>query len=1038
MSDLIDLNSPDVKRSVNPKLSSPLIPAPGNVAFNEQAGSSSTKERCESLGSNPFDNLLHETVEYMKKKGDPFEVMLQRALRCKSNRSSELKAQSVIFSDDSTPRRRKKFLKINKTLDESLIEENKTSSTSRERQKEIASNLAARKDALSKGFLRSANSTFKPHSDLPRSLSQADRTSLRKSQCSDRKSQSVTDTSTISRVSQSNSSALLSSSNRVFLESKQSQRSVFLDLSDVSSTARLNSVSLVSNLSSVSSSGVLKNASLDSGFTKTSNEKINAAENSTEVKSIQSDLSELTERHTLNYGIHGTSSILSLKEETDQSNSMNRENMEQTANNKLIDIDVFMLESRLNKKHNKSMNSTGSSLDSVFIDNSKVDKLILNEAKALSRIFTELSLEVNSVSGGTDDLISNDTLWMSELLPAFEDEFEDNLIELPVSPEKSVKNDKSDQDPKQSPASIVDNAGEVFLREIESQLADRASTGKRTIVATLLSDLKRLVRADDNREVGKLIDNLESALGVRHKNNAELLASLSNELRTSERSDDDKLDNTERSASVLCVNGSQEESTKMSCEERVCDNKGSLHTHTSHKSGDTSQATTVSSDDSLARVSPCNNNENRRLDIRTSSEATLGGFTKDKSNQPDEELAVELLVNLGKLLRGQAEDTTILRLLKNIGKALNLASNNCKVEGESARTDGELCDDDRRIPSPSEISPESERSDARPAGAIEATHERSFKSQSLEGTRKRVSIVRRVHSSNADTSNAQVNAKGKGMFELKSQKRFSYNLELENIRANKKFSSSRTSNTKIAETAELDNRSKKPLAIIDIRNKLKKKSDMVGKSGPVKAMHLVGTMQKKVSRGKQTASSFQATTPPKSNAAASFGNKIISSTPNSATSSTPDNREDGTRSRMQFKSTDKKRNFSCDISPVSKRKGGSPRRSVQPPPPSAKICTPKRQRANSSGIPKYCTPPRKFNSSLDTGRHQQSPQCLNKSLSSCPQRYSPVCPNSAEKCLQSPLKESNKSFTKVKPFKLISKLKEITAGDLTEKENYSQ
>lgn len=138
MCDLIDLNSPDVKGLINSKLSAPLIPVPGNIESDEQASSLVT-EKCESLGSNPFDNVLHETAEYVRKKGDPFEVMLQRALKYKSNKSTKLEAQLVTFKDDFTPKRRKKFLKMmNKTLDESLIED-KFSSTDGEEKEETVS-----------------------------------------------------------------------------------------------------------------------------------------------------------------------------------------------------------------------------------------------------------------------------------------------------------------------------------------------------------------------------------------------------------------------------------------------------------------------------------------------------------------------------------------------------------------------------------------------------------------------------------------------------------------------------------------------------------------------------------------------------------------------------------------------------------------------------------------------------------------------------------------------------------------------------------
>lgn len=90
--------------------------------------------------------------------------------------------------------------------------------------------------------------------------------------------------------------------------------------------------------------------------------------------------------------------------------------------------------------------------------------------------------------------------------------------------------------------------------------------------------------------------------------------------------------------------------------------------------------------------------------------------------------------------------------------------------------------------------------------------------------------------------------------------------------------------------------------------------------------------------------------------------------------------------------------------------------------PTAKKGTPKRQQTDLSGIPKYYTPPRKLNASLDmSSYHQQSPQYLNKSLTGY-QRCSPIRPKSTEKKPRTPLKESNKIFAKVKPFKLVSVL----------------
>lgn len=48
-----------------------------------------------------------------------------------------------------------------------------------------------------------------------------------------------------------------------------------------------------------------------------------------------------------------------------------------------------------------------------------------------------------------------------------------------------------------------------------------------------------------------------------------------------------------------------------------------------------------------------------------------------------------------------------------------------------------------------------------------------------------------------------------------------------------------------AETTGLDNKKEKSIAISDVKNKLKKRSDVVSKRGPMKAVHPVDNMQKK-------------------------------------------------------------------------------------------------------------------------------------------------------------------------------------------------
>lgn len=130
MCDLIDLNSPDRKGFLSSRLASPLIPAPTDTAcsnYNKRTNEPTSQMlgKRESLENNPFDMVLHKTTEYIQKKDDPFEVTLEKALRPKYKRNASLRTCSFDFSDDYILKHRKRNhkLKMNKTLDEALINE---------------------------------------------------------------------------------------------------------------------------------------------------------------------------------------------------------------------------------------------------------------------------------------------------------------------------------------------------------------------------------------------------------------------------------------------------------------------------------------------------------------------------------------------------------------------------------------------------------------------------------------------------------------------------------------------------------------------------------------------------------------------------------------------------------------------------------------------------------------------------------------------------------------------------------------------------
>jgi len=414
MCDLIDLNSPDVKGLLDvAKLASPLIPVPKTAEANEI--NSLATEKCEN--SNPFDRVLNETTEYISKKGDPFEMMLQQALKFKGRRNlRDLKTQSVDFTDDFTPKRKKRYLKtMNKTLnalDESLMGDKScrklmmeikeesicrdTKNTNDVCNNNIMENvpilnghnaLVISTDPLELSILNQSvmnDTLLEPASDmnedneisslendtlfkefaLPqntnitsinvrRALSQGDK-SPTKLPCLNRRLQSATDDER--RVSHSESSTVLSL-DRGFLDSKHSEQSVFSTLSNVSSLTKPSSTSMSSL---ISSNNTMNDAFLNSGSLKINQEKINTTESSPGMKTKQYDMSDLAEKlNKLKCTMNTISSI------TDDSNSLEEDNDKQITNDKLIDVDIFVVEQYPNKEQNKNSISTSSS-DSVF------------------------------------------------------------------------------------------------------------------------------------------------------------------------------------------------------------------------------------------------------------------------------------------------------------------------------------------------------------------------------------------------------------------------------------------------------------------------------------------------------------------------------------------------------------------------------------------------------------------------------------------------------------------------------------------------
>ncbi|XP_051162987.1 repetitive organellar protein-like isoform X2 [Leptopilina boulardi] len=125
MSDLIDLNSPDTDKVLRRKLASPLIPPPARTEKDDLTSNTNglpnlmSDEKRDSFDNNPFDKVFEETTEYVRKKEDPFELVLENV-----NDSKKSKCNSIEFKDDFIPKHKKhtNVLKLNKTLDDSVLD----------------------------------------------------------------------------------------------------------------------------------------------------------------------------------------------------------------------------------------------------------------------------------------------------------------------------------------------------------------------------------------------------------------------------------------------------------------------------------------------------------------------------------------------------------------------------------------------------------------------------------------------------------------------------------------------------------------------------------------------------------------------------------------------------------------------------------------------------------------------------------------------------------------------------------------------------
>ncbi|XP_076162459.1 uncharacterized protein LOC143144197 isoform X2 [Ptiloglossa arizonensis] len=854
--------------------------------------------------------------------------------------------------------------------------------------------------------------------------------------------------------------------NEGFLNSLCSKDSVFSSLSNISSITRLNSISSTSHSSMILSDGTINRTFLDTGsFEKSDNTKLiekmdsvketnsvlpisrysitSVTDVSNKTKSPVYDLADQFNKlrdkfHVSENSTNEKNEIISeFSDNIKQCVAVIEKNEECNTNNRLIDIDICTSDMNCSEEHHeKSISDTSS--DSVFVDENKINKSILHEAKLLAKTFEELALKPSSESS-IDDLIGSNSSWTAELLPAFDDEaMTDNLIELPTSPNVNNLNSKnekvmectSNDSYSNTNGNLLNSKVGKNMKDLETELIEPISTEKRITTATLLLDLKKLITTEENIEANKLLENLEKVLGINWENNTELLTTYlntTNNLSKSpqkssscleiknvtennmEYSREDNLTSgfpNDVKESVICTNMNFNDSSKVSKEYLKEINSKADNENLEAKTGTKKLETEINESD-------LDNQNVRKKDFSCKT---------DNNNSLNEKIATELLTNIAKLLTRQTEDYSTLDILKNLGKVLNFASNNCNIDENLESNNNDV-----------EIQTTSKKSKLKFENKTRtSTLSRSKKvSPGKNFIRKKLIVSQTPPIKNVSSS---VISKGKNTSQLKEvTKRFSSDPDFISSTSNKKViaKNNKSGLEKDIETITiptLNLQKEKTTMINTIKTKLKTKSgsDIAYKKGPLKAVLPMEIMQKKDSIC--TAKKYSRSSKP-----------MASSTPD-AQNSKP------CKIQSQITNCSKKRNFSCDISPVTTRVNVNSNNGINNSPKrvsklqSPKKTTPKRHPTNSN-IPKSQTPPvsRRLNSSFDVnqyGRFSESPQHSLHKLSNS-QKNSPISlKKTSSNVQQSPLRNSNKIIHKVKPINLISKLRRHSIGtNVMEKEN---
>ncbi|KAI4501025.1 hypothetical protein M0802_003828 [Mischocyttarus mexicanus] len=689
---------------------------------------------------------------------------------------------------------------------------------------------------------------------------------------------------------------------------------------------------------------------------------------------------------------------------------------------KLLDIDTYIPEITYSKSSNSSCSDNSS--DSKFHKNN-INKSIINEAKALAKTFEEFAEK--SSESNLDELIIDDPMWISQLLPAFEDDVVDNLIEIPILNCTNKEQKNGDM------LSCYSNTNDITKSQ---------NNVKKEM------DIAPLNQITANR----LLENLEKVLGIQSSNEIELFSTFiqtTNDSKAMQNTKEEKCDDKSHVDDL--------KNYEVEIKESYCNNKinGCEALHDNNKSllKENEVPNDLPSMSPRIEISP---KEKSSTNVKKQEiNVDINNFTQKNTTinnriENNEKVAVELLINLGKVLSGQSNESATLNLLKNLGEVLNLVS---KSDQEKNNEQGTVISNNTETISMKDKSENKIKS---------STSLKVKQRQSLDLMSKTKPIYQKsLRRSTCTTSTSPKKLQKSFVFKennksqlSKARKRFSSDPGSINLDSSKQEIAASIEDHPIINidvNKNKNNPKEKPPIKLVVKNQLKhkSKSENVNKKGPMKAIIPIGNMQRKGT-----------TTPPKSPKSVQSCIKIFSSTPNSVenvtelkkspklnpmASSTPDSLKCKLVVQLPTLQRRDRLNASCDISPINVQEDViiekykvylSPRRANKCPSPRKR--TPKSQKKESS-IPKYSMSPgvNLRTSSQDINKSQEismSSQNLSRKEEDIFKKSPMINKRINKSERKSPLTD-NTNISKGKPFNLSSKFRGNNENIESEKEN---